>query len=174
MNWPEHLIQSLERAAARDDRAVFAALRRSLDEETASMARAAQHVARYLPMQLDAESERMAYLVAGLFALHPTSGGTRTIAAALRSVMERRDSPSIEGRFTALLGADVEDLAPHLRHVVTLIRGDDVQFDWLQLLNDLRFWSHPDGKVQRRWARDFWADTEHSTSISDNTERTTP
>ncbi len=76
MNWPERLIQSLDRAAARDDRAVFAALRRSLDEETASMARAAQHVARYLPMQLDDETERMAYLVAGWLLITASFGLT--------------------------------------------------------------------------------------------------
>lgn len=171
MTWSERFIAHLEQAAEEDDRAALAALRRSLDEETASFARAAPHVAPYLPGGLDPSSERVAYLVAGLFALQPSSG-RRTFARALREVMERRDSASIEGRFVALLGADLEDLASHLRHAVALIRGEELGLDWVQLLEDLCRWSHPNGFVQRRWASDFWASNEPVTPNA-NTETNT-
>lgn len=156
MSWPEALVARLERYAQTEDRAALAALRRSLDEEAASFARAAPYVAPALPLGLEPTNERIAYLVAGLFALHPASSSW-TLARALRRVMDRREAASIEGRFVALLGASLEDLSPHLRHAVSLIRSEDLAIDWLQLIEDLRFWSHPTGRAQRHWASDFWA-----------------
>lgn len=171
MPWPERLVARLERYAQEDDRAALAALRRSLDEETASFARAAPYVAPALPLDLEPSNERIAYLVAGLFALQPSTS-SRTLARALRSVMERREAASIEGRFVALLGASIEDLGPHLRHAVTLIRTEELSIDWLQLIEDLRFWTHGAGFVQRRWASDFWASTP-TTNDNDPTATTT-
>jgi CRISPR type I-E-associated protein CasB/Cse2 len=167
MTWKERLISKLERYAREEDRAALAALRRSLDEEVASLVRAAPLVAPALPAGLEPWNERSAYLLSGLFALHPKSG-KRSLAESLRIVKERRGSGSIEARFVALLSASLEDIAPHLRHAVALLRADDLGIDWSQLLEDLSFWSHPAGRVQRRWAADFWAAPEPKEDESTN------
>lgn len=60
--------------------------------------------------------------------------------------------------FVALLDSDREDLPRRLRQVVSLLKATDLGLDWELLLADLRRWEHPLRRVQRRWARDFWAE----------------
>ncbi|MEI6502980.1 MAG: type I-E CRISPR-associated protein Cse2/CasB [Armatimonadota bacterium] len=112
-------------------------------------------------------------LVAGLFALHPHSGHTRstgrsrsaghagnmgTVFARLRRV--RGSTASLDQRFVALLEAHREDLPGHLRRAVGLARSAEVNVDWAQLLADLRLWDHLRQLVQRAWATEYWAETE--------------
>ena len=106
-------------------------------------------------------------LVAGLFALHPHGGPTRsggqtgnmgTVFARLRRL--RGSSGSLDQRFVALLEAHREDLPGHLRRAVGLARSAEADVDWAQLLGDLRLWNHPRQLVQRDWAREYWGKTE--------------
>jgi CRISPR system Cascade subunit CasB len=57
-----------------------------------------------------------------------------------------------------LLNSDEEELPHHLRGIVSLLRSAKapIPVDWSQLTWDLRFWSHPERRVQRDWARSFW------------------
>ncbi len=153
------MFDRLEALASDDDRGALSALRRSLDDEAASFARAAPIVAPFVPHGTSGRDERAAYLVAGLFALHPSAGedAKRSFGATLRDVALRKDSASLEQRFVALLSASAEDLPHHLRHAVSLARGEDVPIAWRTLLRHVLQWSHPDGWVQRQWARDYWA-----------------
>lgn len=152
------LVDRLEDLHRHDDRGALAALRRSLDGEAASFARAAPIVAPFVPSGTPRSDEQAAYLVAGLFALHPSSGGAReSFGRTFRRIAEQKDSKSLEARFVALLAASAEDLPTHLRHAVALARGEDVAVAWGQLLDDLLKWDHPDGFIQRRWASDYWA-----------------
>jgi CRISPR system Cascade subunit CasB len=100
-------------------------------------------------------------LIAGLFALHPSSGRTGnmgTVFAKLRHV--RGSSGSLDQRFVALLEAHREDLPGHLRRAIGLARSADVAVDRAQLLADLRLWDHPRQLVQRAWAREYWGEGE--------------
>ncbi len=151
---PVPLILGLERLVSRDDRAALAALRASLADD--AVARAYPYVAPYFPRATNAWIERSLLLVAGLFALHPQSGPL-TLAQALRRVRDKRDSASVELRFAALLDAHPDDLASHLRHVVSLVRADDIGIDWHDVARTVRGWHRE--SARRRWARGFWAGT---------------
>jgi len=56
-----------------------------------------------------------------------------------------------------LLNAHPDDLDDHLRHVVSLLCANDRPLDWFRLFEDVIHWDDPEGRVQLRWARDFYA-----------------
>ncbi len=62
-----------------------------------------------------------------------------------------------EKRFIDLLDTDADELPYKLRQAITLIARDGVGLDWALLIRDLGRWNHPDRKVQKQWARGFWA-----------------
>lgn len=146
----EPLIAALERLVEKEDRAALSALRRSLSADGTS--HAYPYVVPFFPREASRWLEETYLLVAGLFALHPTSG-TTSLAAALRRVRDKTSSPSIEQRFAALLDAHPQDLPPHLRHAVALARSHEIAIDWDDLLRTVRYWNE---SARRRWARDFW------------------
>ncbi|HET6574867.1 MAG TPA: type I-E CRISPR-associated protein Cse2/CasB [Fimbriiglobus sp.] len=97
-------------------------------------------------------------LVASLFAAAKADGpGRGTLGAAFREIPDRQDGDSTEKRFVALLDADADDLPSRLQHAVTLLAARGVHPDWARLLADILAWDHPNRRVQRDWARDFWA-----------------
>jgi CRISPR system Cascade subunit CasB len=150
------------------DRAALAALRRSLDEETASFAGAAPHVVRFLSADSSQKQERIAYLIGGLFALHSDIIEQNiSFASVLKRISDARDSDSLELRFSAMLKTSAEDLPTHLRHAVSLARSEGQAIPWARLLHDLLRWDHPDGYIQRRWARDYWSqEVSEKTDVS--------
>jgi CRISPR type I-E-associated protein CasB/Cse2 len=146
------------------DRRALAALRRSLSTWPAPPPEAMRVVAPFLPEYLTGWTETVHYLVAGLFALHPCPRGTdagrpRSIGVALREAASSDSAQGPERRLLALLGCKSEDLPDHLRHAVSYLRARDVPVDYRRLMQDLFLWDAGDGKVQRRWGRDFWAAT---------------
>jgi CRISPR system Cascade subunit CasB len=147
----EPLIAALERLAQVDDRGALSALRRSLAED--AIARAYPYVVPFIPRKSTPWLERTYLLVAGLFALHPANGSA-SLAMALRRVRDTTGSNSVEQRFVALLDAHPEDLAPHLRYAVSLVRSNEIPIDWRNLLRTVRNWNYE--SARRRWARDFW------------------
>jgi len=166
------LVDHLERLAAREDRATLAALRGSLQE-----GRALDGLRVVLPFvrlreaavgQRRAEDD--ALLVAGLFALHPESGN-KTLADAMR--IESVEGDSVELRFRALLGASREDLAPHLRHAVSLVGSKGHALDWRNLRWALREWDRDDDRARRHWAQRFWAVDRDDGGEADGTDSST-
>jgi CRISPR system Cascade subunit CasB len=159
-------IEHLGRLATREDRGALAALRRSLQHEQGMAPQACPYVVPFLPNEPDVYRERLYFLIGALFAMDPRLGHGGSLASAF-SHLDREasggsaaGSPSIRGRFAALLDAHPDDVGEHVRHAVSLARAKDVSIDWERLLRDLLAWRHPERPVQRRWARDFWGRTE--------------
>jgi CRISPR system Cascade subunit CasB len=153
--WEDRFLGRLRALAPSDDkkdwdRGVLAELRRGLGKE---LSHVLSRQGRLFPMVPDFALHD-AVLVACLFAMHPDPGGEGTLGSAFRQI--RDESGSIEKRFVALLDADREDLADHLRHNVSLLRAKNVVIDWARLLRDLRGWNHESRFVQIQWSRDFW------------------
>jgi CRISPR system Cascade subunit CasB len=146
-------IQRLYDLAEHDNRAALAELRRSFATPLSAM----PYVVPFLRADATRREEDALVLVAGLFALHP-SKGTLSLARALAIVARTSDSVAL--RFRALLDADIEDLAHHLRHAVTLVRSHELAVDFDDLLNTVRWWDGEDKNRQRAWARDFWGTPE--------------
>lgn len=168
---PSALVDHLDRLDQKNDLAAFAALRRGLRGDPADDPHAHRYV---LPFIGEAQGfrERVAYWVAALFASHRGSG-TATLAQAFARVRRETESESIERRFIALLEADAEDLLPHLRHTVSLIKANKTRIllDWHRLHYDLVHWKHPNGFVRRQWSKDFWAPTYDDEATPTPTDR---
>jgi len=123
------------------------------------------YVVPRLPPMLRAEEEEPYYLVASLFASHPSTWHRgdqhylqTNFGASIQRVRNAARSESIEARFVALLSCHRADLPEHLRHAVALCKAHEVRIDWLQLLTDISRWDEPRRSTQRQWARAFWAE----------------
>lgn len=142
------------------DRGAMAALRHSLAFEPGAYPKAFPYVERFAgAASHERDAHRLAlYAVAGLFARHPLRQ-PQSFASALGELLRRRQSPSIEGRFIALLGADAENIVDYLRQAVSLLAADGIGCDYARLLVDLSQWLNPNldpSRLRQRWARDFY------------------
>jgi CRISPR system Cascade subunit CasB len=137
----------------RNDRRSLAMLRRSL--APGCEASAYPVVARFFPPERRPSLERAMLLLAGLFATHPEHSSSN-LGLALRRLADKKGSGSIEGRFMALLDARNEDIAPHLRQLVSLLASEGLAIDWHDLLRALKNWDFEDNCARRQWAKDFW------------------
>jgi len=136
------------------DRGALADLRSGLGKEPGQMARVHKHVVPHLPEKND--NDRWYYLIATLFGAYPQHRNGRSLGTAFRPLKKKSDS--MEARFVALLNAHPDDLDDHLRHAVSLLKNNDPPqpLDWFRLLQDLLQWGKTDGRVQLRWAREFY------------------
>jgi len=80
----------------------------------------------------------------------------------LRKIPIKSSSNGVERRFTALLdNRDYnESLAYKLRQLVALADSRQVPVNWPALLKDLLYWDHPERFVQKRWARNYYSESE--------------
>ena len=146
------------------DRAALAALRRGLGVRPGTEVSMYRYVARFVPPQVHGWKHDAHYLLAALFALHPLPwseppGGIQSnFGASFARLAKHIESGSIEDRFGALLDAHRDDVAEHLRHLVSLLKVHEVPVDWAQLLTHLIGWDSESRWVQRQWARAFWSD----------------
>jgi len=146
------LIGYLRELRQRNDRAALAALRRGLS--TPDSAEVLRYVLPFVHTNY-VQEEAVYILVAALFATH-SDESTRGMGAALREVTRITDSKSVEQRFVALLDADREQVATHLRYAVQLCKSKSVGIDYNRLLKDMLQWNNPARHTQLRWAREFW------------------
>lgn len=152
---PPPFIKHLLDLEGRQDRRALAELRRSLVSGNEMLA--ARHVLPWLGPDHGLRIEYAAFLVAGLFALHPKNLATRNFGHSMERLWrEQERRPSIEQRFVALLNAHVEDLLYYMRQAIDLMRGSEIPVGWARLYRDICNWDHPDRYVQRNWARAFW------------------
>jgi len=156
----ERFVDYLETLESHGDRAAMAALRRSLGRPPGLAGEAHRHILWINPAEWEEPSY---YLIAGLFALHPShwrrkeeEKRTSNFGASFARLQAKVESKSIERRFVAILDSHEEDLAEHLRHAVSLLKSQEIAVDWVQLLRDSRGWRHESRYVQRQWARAFW------------------
>lgn len=160
----------LESLLKRDDRATLAALRRALGSNPAAAIEAYPYVIPRVASELSPpereRDERIYLLVAGLFAFHQIpwrkddSGKAYTnFGASMANLASATDSAGVERRMSALLACSFDDLSEHLRHAVSLLKSKSIPIDWARLIRDLRWWNTEDRRVQREWARAFWAST---------------
>lgn len=150
----EAFVDYLYSLSERGRRRELAALRRGLNAPPGTVSACYSVVAAWT-RGLSGRDERLYYLVASLYALHP-SRGRGTLGATAR-ILAADSEDATERRFLALLDADDEALTHYLRQFVGLAKANDVGIDYLRLLNDLRFFSLPSYSVQRAWAKDFYA-----------------
>lgn len=108
-------------------------------------------------------SEKAAFNAITLFALHLQSRTRsmhvpgRSFGSAIRLLNRARQSGSIRPRFDAVLAARQErSRLIHARSLITLLRSDDIGFDYGLFAQDLRSLMTPERRagVLLRWGRD--------------------
>jgi len=150
-----------------EDRGALADLRSGLGKNPGDMARVHRYVAPYLPEQK--WDDRWYYTVATLFGLFPSHRSNCSVGKAFNPLRTRSDS--MEVRFVALLNAHPDDLAEHLRHVVSLLKSNEQPIGFFRLLDDLLQWDHPVGHVQLSWARDFYRQGQQQFDAHSDTDQ---
>jgi len=153
-----------------EDRGALADLRSGLGRKTSDMARVHRYVVPYLPEHRG--NDQWYYTTATLFGLFPSQRTGYSVGKAFHPVRVKSDS--MDARFIALLNAHPEDLAEHLRHVVSLLRSNQQPIDFFRLLDDLLQWDHPDGHVQLNWARDFYGQSRQQSDADSEPGAATP
>jgi len=136
-----------------EDRAMLAALRRGLGQEPGEAPGMFPHVVPFVRDWNEADI----YMIASLFALHPSSARSGNMGAHLRALVhELGDDAATERRFVQLLRMRRDTLEPRLRQHISILKAKDIAINWHQLFTDLRSWDHPNHFVQRGWANSFW------------------
>jgi CRISPR system Cascade subunit CasB len=155
------------------DRAALAVLRRAVGRRPGEVVEACRIVDPFLSVHVSRREEWAAYVTATIMALHPLhvrrADGRRSagFGRSLRRIRYRdlQEDAGVERRFIALLGADSEQVAVHLRGLIVLLhdRAGDEPVDFIQLYRDLLEWDREDRRVQRDWAAGFWAEVSERT-----------
>lgn len=145
-----------DRGVAAKARGILARLRRTAGKAPGESLQALPYVVLYLPEAAQPWEREVFFLLAGLFAVHPTPyTGKVNFGGSLRQAGR---SDSAERRFTALLNCDPGRLPHHLRQAVSILASADGEppIDYYTLARDLLHWNHPDRLVQIRWAQQYW------------------
>lgn len=156
----ERFIKHLESLV--ENRAALAALRRGLGQEPGEAPGMFPYVVRFVQDW----NESDVYMVAALFALHPSSTKFGNMGNHLRALaQELGDDASTERRFVQLLRMRRDTLEPRLRQHISILKSKDIPVNWYQLFLDMRRWNYSSRRVQRNWAGAFWG---YKSSESEN------
>jgi CRISPR system Cascade subunit CasB len=158
------------------NRGTLAVLRRGLSGDPVEDLNMYRFVAPRVPeSERGTHGERVYYLTAALYALHPENAATGNFGDHMKRVaLQRKDQDAAERRFTALLNTRLEDLNTPLRQAVVMLRQVEppIAVNWMALFADLLWWDHPRKYVQRAWANGFWSYESPEQSIDNQSTET--
>lgn len=155
-----YLIEWLE--DHKEDRGVMAALRHGLGQPPGSVVEMYPYIIPKLPHAVPKSTENAYFLIASLFALHPSFTDTGNFGDHFHQICKKspEHADAVERRFKALLASHPDDLPDYLRQAVSFLKSKDEPINWSQLFKDVLDWGSPIHKVQRNWADSFWGDIE--------------
>lgn len=130
---------------------------------------------RILPYGVPERDHERFFLIATLYPL-ATPGSDDNFGGTLRRVRAATNRDSLDRRVTALLDADEQQLRFRLRQLIKLAESNRVSVNWQRLLEDLRWWSHPERRVQRQWAMTYFGNEprQATSNGSDRSESEVP
>ncbi len=161
------------------ERADLAVLKRNAGRAVAESRGAMGLFYRVLPQQIVGSiSEDIYFLVATLYPLN-SQDHDGDIGATMRAVKTLRgktkENDSMDRRMNALLDSEFDpgsgmpsgggEMAYRLRQAVKLAAAAGVGINWQKLTEDLAFWSHPDRRARKRWARSYYGDQDSKAEI---------
>jgi CRISPR type I-E-associated protein CasB/Cse2 len=152
--------------ALRKNRAYLASLRRACGKTTVEAPGVVPVFYRYLPKDLYYSiNEEIYFLVATLFGYNEYRF-TGSFGKTLQILNTKINSTGIEPKLIRLISSNfsvVNGYKPgggttsrYLANLIRLAASYSVGVDWVQLLNDLVYWTHPDRFVQKRWVKDYY------------------
>jgi CRISPR system Cascade subunit CasB len=145
-------IEHLEKLT--EDRAALAELRRGLGRAPGEAPGMFPYI---IPFVNNRYEEADLYLIAALFALHPSSARSGNMGEHLHAYTQAvGDDAATTRRFVQLMRQSRAALDTLLRQHISLLKSKEIAVNWHQLIFDLRGWEHEDRYVQRQWARAYW------------------
>lgn len=108
-----------------------------------------------LPPGVPQYQEEVYFLVATLFPL-AEGGGKGDFGEQLSRAQNSKNSKGLDRRVEILLDADFNQLHFRLRQAVHFLQSCRMRVNYVQLLEDLLQWNHPDRFIQQRWARSYF------------------
>ncbi len=139
-----------------ENRAMLAALRRGLGADPGEAPGMFPYVVPRIRKEANKREESDMFMIAALFALHPSSTRFGNMGEHMRKLDPKREDDATERRFVQLLRMRRDTLEPRLRQQISILASKDIAVNWHQLIGDLGYWDHPNRYVQRRWAQGFW------------------
>ncbi len=151
-------IDYLEGLKKREARGILAALRRGLHFELGTCVQMFPYVIPWLEKGKGRWNSNMHYLVASLFAYHPSSSQKGNLGDVFQNIsLKRGQNNSLEQRFVALLRSNPEDLPFHMRQAISLAKSEKVSINWHELFYDLKRWPYESNyPPYEKWAQSFW------------------
>jgi len=141
-----------------DDRAALAHLRRGLGQPLGVEPQMFPYVAPWLGDNSPPRQETAYYLIAALFAYHPSTSDRGNMGHHFADLRRNvKDDTALERRFVNLLAAHSDDLHRfHLRQIISYLKNHEIPVNWAQLLADIQAWGQSNRYVQAEWARAYW------------------
>jgi len=135
-----------------------ARLKRSAGQ-TLGEAREANFFYRLLPNGVPEYKEGIYFLVATLYPMAENMPNG-DFGVSLRKARDEKNHKGLDRRVQALLDSDESQLPFRLRQAVHYLhsRPERVKVNWQELLKDLLWWDTVNRPVQRRWARNYFAE----------------
>ena len=115
---------------------------------------------KLLPFEVPKYQEEKYFMAATLFPL-AEGGGSGDLGSTLRKVrIPGKNEKGLDRRFQNILDAEKLQLPFRLRQMIHLLHSNRIKVDWLQMLEDLIHWDHPEKYVQKKWARSYYSKTD--------------
>lgn len=151
-------IEYLVELEKRQDRGALAALRRGLQHEPGTCIDMYPYVIPWLQNVKGKWKKNMYYLIASLFAYHPSISHAGNMGDVFRQISQKRgDNKSLEQRFMTLLRCNPEDLPFHMRQIISIAKSENIPIFWHELFFDLMRWPYAtDYPPYEKWANSFW------------------
>ncbi len=146
-----------------EQRGALAALRRGLQHELGKCVEMYPYMIPWLKNVKGRWNKNMHYLIASLFAYHPSSGNSGNMGDVFHQIfLNQGKSKSIEQRFITLLRCNPEDLDFHMRQAISLAKSANIPIDWQRLFYDLKRWPYESSfPPYESWAQSFWKEEEN-------------
>lgn len=163
-------IEYLEGLSSKNHRGALAALRRGLQYEPGDCIEMYPYIIPWLHNVKGKWAKKIYYLIATLYAYHPSSSSKGNLGDAFRKIyLNKGENPSIEQRFITLLRCNPEDLPFHIRQAISLAKSENIPINWQELFFDLKRW--PFDQIYppyEKWAQSFWKKEPKSENNNEN------
>lgn len=153
-------IKYLEELEKKENRGPLAALRRGLQHEPGTCVDMYPHIIPWLGHVKGKWEKDMHYLIASLFAYHPSTSNTGNMGDVFKKISlnkKKNKNNSLEQRFVTLLRSNPEDLPFHIRQAISIAKSENIPINWHRLFYDLKRWPYESNfPPYENWAQSFW------------------
>ena len=107
----------------------------------------------------------------GACAMESLHGRPLGFVAALKMLAAQEYPEGTRRKLLALLDTPMEFgalFAAKLGRLIQYMKAKDINVDFAGLLQDLCAWDQPGGRIQRKWAREFFGDRKESDNKEEN------